>query len=234
LQDDINFLEQKLKIMETREQDLKQQTSKKGDLEGIKKHYEDQLKNHSIEIYNLKANLADKEKLAENLTNKNSALEVTIENLKRNFKMDAYQKTKSVPLDNLNDSSGDIQKSIAGKEKKIFKLQQKNDELEEEKANLEKELEMLRRMVNNTMPRDKYDSMTKHKNQYDVSRGMSKAKILRLEGELIQKDIKIEYLNQKIAYLKQKETSSKRVRENLNEFHKDLFNSFQVSRKRHS
>ena len=78
--------------------------------------------------------------------------------------------------------------------------------------------------------RDKIDFTARNKNFYE-SIPLLKLNLIKLQGEVAQKNLKIESLNHKVSYLKQKQVNSRRVHDNLNEFHKDLFNSFQ-SKKR--
>lgn len=121
---------------------------------------------------------------------------------------------------------------IQKKEEEISKLKQQLNILEStilEKNQLIGIME--EKIAMRTYTRDLNEKSSRAKNFIELSH-IQRTHLFNAQSDIAQKDLIINSLQQKVAYLKQKETKSKQVNQNANQFPKNFFESFQSGRKR--
>ena len=225
-------MKQKLNMFENEKKEIKNSSSKRNDIEAIKKQFEEQTKILNNEIRVLKFELNEKDKALQILNDKTKMMEISLETLKNGKKSNNNQKINTIKNETHNEQFQNLQKSLASNEKTIEQLKQNIAELEEIGRQMEQENEELKRYIQlKTESKNNNNAPTRQRNSYETL-GVMRGRIMKLEGDLIQKEVKIEALQQKMSYFKQKETNAKRVKDNLNEFHKDLFNSFNFAKRK--
>lgn len=206
-------------------------TPKPFEAEAARRAAEDKLRNALAELSEKRGEIKDLERQLNEARNANVDLENTIESLRQVIQLSQEKQSRFEAPERPENDYEELQQMIMARDRKISKLKEKMGELEEEKRDFERNLQSIRRQLNGSVGNNRVEHQTKFKNGCENS-NLMRLKIIRLQGEVAQKDLKIESLNQKISYLKQKDQAARRVRENLNEFHRDLFGSFDMSKRR--
>ncbi len=222
-------MKQKLEVLQNKERDVN--ISKGTEIDVSKTALEEKLRATTSELIDKRAFSKHLEKQLKEAKLQNKTLESTIDNLRQVIQASQEQQVDLARSERTGAEMEEMHRMISVRDNKISKLKEKLNELEREKEDLERSVQGARRQLNGSIANSRDIHHTRVKNSSETS-CILRLKIIKLQGEVAQKDLKIESLNQKVNYLKQKEVAARRVRENLNEFHKDLFGSFEMSRKR--
>lgn len=215
--------------MQNKERDVT--VSKSAEIDTTKRVLEEKLRTVIADLNDRKLAVKQLEKQLKDALLQNKTLESTIDNLRQVIQSSQEQQMEMVRSERTGAEMEEMHRMITLRDNKISKLKEKLNALEQEKEDLERSVQGARRQLNGSIANSRDIHQTRIKNSCETS-CILRLKIIKLQGEVAQKDLKIESLIQKVNYLKQKEVAARRVRENLNEFHKDLFGSFEMSRRR--
>lgn len=215
--------------MQNKERDVT--VSKSAEIDTTKRVLEEKLRTVIADLNDRKLAVKQLEKKLKDALLQNKTLESTIDNLRQVIQSSQEQQVEMVRSERTGAEMDEMHRMITLRDNKISKLKEKLNALEQEKEDLERSVQGARRQLNGSIANSRDIHQTRIKNNCETS-CILRLKIIKLQGEVAQKDLKIESLIQKVNYLKQKEVAARRVRENLNEFHKDLFGSFEMSRRR--
>lgn len=227
--DDLNFLRQKLAIIESKERD-QAFAIKSGDSEVARRVLEDRVRGLNADLNDKKSEIKHLEKHISDLKNQNVILEKAIESLRLVVQQSEGRNSSQEVSHQKEAELNELKDIISSQDLKINRLKSRVKDKEIERSEFERNADDARRQLNGSLANARMDLNTKARNNFDSTN--LRAKVVKLQGELAQKDLKIESLSQKISYMKQREVAKGRVRDNLNEFHRDLFGSFEMFKKR--
>lgn len=229
LSDDLNFLRQKLAILSAKDQD-KAMGIRGEEAEPPKKGLEDKVRLLTQELAEKKSEVKHLERMVSDLKNQNQSLEHAIESLRMIVKQ---TEGKGGRFDRGGQAETEIEELravISDQERKIARLKAAMQEMDQDRQEAERQAGDVRRQLNGSVGNTKFDFQTKSRNNIEATD--LRARLFRLQGEVAQKDLKIESLTQKLNYLKHRDSAQRRVQGNLNEFHRGLFSSFEAFKKR--
>ena len=229
LSDDLNFLRQKLAILNAKDQD-KTLGLRGEELEGSKKGLQEKLRVLSQELTEKKSEVKHLERLTSDLKNQNQSLEHAIESLRLIVKQTEAKNGKYERSGQAAIEIEELRAVISDQERKIARFKAVMQEMDKDRQEMEKQAGDARRHLNGSLGNVRVEFQSKVRN--NVEAADLRARLFRQQGELAQKDLKIESLTQKLNYVKHRDNAQRRVRDNLNEFHRNLFGSFEAFKKR--